>query len=378
MSSRSSRLLSFEFLRGLSRFPGTLLAICLLLIGTSLIVLRSASVTPDGQMLSYMNRQAVWACVGLLVFSVLAFVPYHRLGRRCIVFYALGILCLLAVFVVGTRVNGARRWFTLGTIRVQPSEFMKYALVIVLAHVISRRGQEIKTWGGLAEAGLITSVPFLLVLAQPDLGTALTYLPILFAMVFVAGASWKHLLATIGTGAALTPLVWSFVLRPYQKLRLTAFLNPEDHVRGGAYQTLQSLIAVGSGGVTGRGYMEGTQGPLGFLPERHTDFIFAVVCEDFGFVGGALLLALYAYLICALAQIASQTRDMEGRLLVTGVAAIILVQVAVNVGMALGVAPVTGLTLPLVSYGGSSMVAAMFGFGLAASVARSRATFFGR
>jgi len=226
----------------------------------------------------------------------------------------------------------------------------------------------------------LTAVPLLMVLTQPDLGTSLTYLPILAAMVFVGGARLRHLATLAAAGLAslpvALPLAWAFVLKDYQKLRILAFLDSSGHSLGGAYQTTQSVIAVGSGGLFGRGYMQGTQGPLGFLPERHTDFIYAVVCEDFGLVGGVLLLGLYGYLIATLARIARSCRDLEGRLLVTGVATILATQVGVNVGMALGVTPVTGLTLPLVSYGGSSLVAAMAGFGLAASVARSRVVAF--
>ncbi|RMG12695.1 MAG: rod shape-determining protein RodA, partial [Planctomycetota bacterium] len=189
-------------------------------------------------------------------------------------------------------------------------------------------------------------------------------------------ARWRHLLSLAALGLASAPLAWTFVLRDYQKRRVWAFLSASDHAQDASYQTLQSVIAIGSGGLLGRGFRQGTQGTLGFIPERHTDFIFAVVCEDFGLCGGVLLLGLYAALLCALARIARETRDPEGRLIVSGVATITVFQVVVNVGMTLGVMPVTGLTLPLVSYGGSSLVASMFGFGLAASVARNRVLVF--
>lgn len=368
----SSRVVSFHFLRELARYPGTLLALCLALIGISLVMLQSAGLTPDGRLLPYFSRQIVWASAGLAVFFTLSFVPYDKLGRRWLPIYLLGLIALLLVFVIGTRVNGARRWFAIGTVRIQPSEFMKYAVVIGLAHVVARRGHMIKTWGGLFEAAVLVGIPFTMVAAQPDLGTALTYLPILAAMVFAAGARTKHLVAVGLVALLCVPVAWTCVLKQYQKDRVYAFLDPEAHKDKGSYQTNQSVIAVGAGGLTGRGYKQGTQGTLGFLPERHTDFIFAVVCEDFGLIGGVLLLGLYAYLICTLGRIATTTRDMEGRLIVVGVATVTLTQIAVNVGMALGICPVTGLTLPLVSYGGSSMVASLIGFGLAASVARSR------
>ncbi len=367
-----SGVLSTRALRQLDRFPGTLLGCCLLLLGVSLLVLRSASLTPDGRMLPFVSRQMIWASAGLAVFLVAAHVPYPRITRRTWLFYGLGLLALLAIFVVGTKVNGSRRWFALGPVRVQPSEFMKYVLVIALARVVAGMGPRIQTWRGLAEAGAVAAVPFLMVMAQPDLGTALCYVPILLTTVLVAGARLQHLACVAGAGLASLPLLWAFVLRDYQKDRILSFVDAEANSLGGAYQTAQSVIAIGSGGLFGRGYMQGSQGPLGFLPERHTDFIYAVVCEDFGLIGGVLLLGLYGYLLCTLARIAKSSRDLEGRLLVSGVAAILVTQITVNVGMALGIMPVTGLTLPLVSYGGSSLVAAMAGFGLAASVARTR------
>jgi rod shape determining protein RodA len=368
----------FAMLREAARYPATLLFLCLVLLGISLGAIRSASLTPEGTLMHYAGRQVIWAGLGVVVFVVASFLPYQRLGRRWILVFGAGILALLAVFVIGTRVNGARRWFSLGPIRAQPSEVMKYILVIALAHAVARRGAGMRTWGGLIEAGVITSIPMLLVLLQPDLGTALTYIPIVLAIVIAGGARWKHL-GMIGLGGiAAAPVMWAFVLRDYQKLRILSFLDSSGHAVGGAYQVNQSLLAVGSGGLFGRGYMQGTQGTLGFLPERHTDFIYAVICEDFGLMGGLCVLAIYGYLLCTLAKIARETRDVEGRLLCVGVGAITTMQILVNVGMALGVMPVTGLTLPLVSYGGSSLVASMFGFGLVASVARHKLMIFGR
>jgi len=366
--------LRFSLAKTLDRFPGTLLAICLLLLGVSLLVLRSASLAPDGRMLAYASRQVVWVGIGLGAFFGVALVPYHWVARRSHLLYVAGLVALALVFVLGTKVNGSRRWYSLGPVRVQPSEFMKYALVVVLAHAIALRGAAgIRTWGGLAQAAAITGAPFLLVLAQPDLGTSLTYLPIAAAVVFAAGARLRHLAAIGGAGLAALPLAWLFVLKDYQKMRVRAFLDSEgQHALGGAYQTTQSVIAIGSGGPWGRGYMEGSQGTLGFLPERHTDFVFGVIGEDFGLAGGLAVLALYGYLLCTLGRIAHETRDLEGRLIVVGVGAILTVQVVVNAGMSMGITPVTGLTLPLVSYGGSSLVASMLGLGLVASVARHK------
>ncbi|MCA8924035.1 MAG: rod shape-determining protein RodA [Planctomycetes bacterium] len=373
MSSRAQVVLAREA----SRFPGTLLGVCLLLLAISVVVLKSASLQPDGSLGPYMNRQLVWASVGLATFFGASLIPYPKLGRRAWIVYLVGLAALGAVLFLGTKINGSRRWFDFGVVRVQPSELMKYVLVITLAHVVARRGEEIKTWGGLLEAGVISAIPFGFVMLQPDLGTSLTFIPIAGAIVFAAGARLLHLGLLAAAALASLPLAWLFVFKDYQKDRVLSFLTPTgDRALEGAYQTNQSMIAIGNGGLWGRGYMEGTQGPLGFLPERHTDFVFGVIGEDFGLVGAAALLGLYGYLICVLGQIATRTRDPEGRLLVVGVTAILATQLAVNVGMAMGLTPVTGLTLPLVSYGGSSLVAAMCGFGLAASVARHRVRMF--
>lgn len=359
--------------RELDRFPLSLLLTCGLLLVASLVALASAGLTPDGGSLGWASKQLFWAGLGLLGFLAVSQVPYDALTRRWPLLWGAGLLSLGLVLAVGTKVNGARSWFSLpGGTRLQPSEFVKYALIVALARVVARRGAGIGTWGGLAEAGAVVGVPVGLVLLQPDLGTALTYVPIALAIVLVAGARLRHLALLAGTALAALPVAWLFFLKEYQKLRILSFLDAGEHAQGGAYQVTQGLIAIGSGGLWGRGFCHGTQGPLGFLPERHTDFVFAVVCEDFGLLGGVIVLGLYANLVAVLVQLAHATRDPEGRLIITGVTAVTVVQVVVNVGMVLGVMPVTGLPLPLLSYGGSSLVATLCGFGLAASVARHR------
>lgn len=372
----SVRIDGLALSRELDRFPGTLFGVCLALLGVSLLALHSASLTPDGASLGYAAKQAGWAVAGLVGFLGCSQVPYDKLARRAGVLWGVGLVALALVLVVGTKVNGARSWFALGPVRLQPSEFVKYALVLLLARTVARRGAGIGTWKGLGEAALVAGVPIGLVLLQPDLGTALTYLPILGAIVFAAGARLRHLALVAAAGLAALPVAWLFFLKEYQKLRILSFLDSSEHALGGAYQVTQSVIAVGSGGLFGRGLGQGTQGPLGFLPERHTDFIYAVVCEDFGLVGGLVVLGLYGHLLAALLEIVRTTRDPEGRFIVIGVGSVTLVQVVVNVGMVLGALPVTGLPLPLVSYGGSSLVATLCGFGLCASVARHRTRVF--
>lgn len=359
-------------LRELNHLPGSLLLCCLLLIACSVATIRSASLTPAGDVLPYASRQLLWAIPAVGAFLVTALSPYPRLVRRSPGLYALGLLTLALVVVVGTKVNGARSWFSLGPVRVQPSEFVKYALLLLVARALSRLGERIKTWRGLGEIGLLAGLPVGLIMLQPDLGMALTYLPLVGAPVLVAGARLRHLAALCALGLSSLPVAWLFFLKQYQKLRILAYLDAGAHASGTAYQTEQSLVAIGSGGLTGRGWMHGAHGPLGFLPERHTDFVFGVVGEDFGLIGGMIVLGLYGWLFAELARIAQAARDTEGRMIATGVLALTMCQVGVNVGMALGLCPVTGLTLPLYSYGGSSLVASMLGFGLAASVALNR------
>jgi rod shape determining protein RodA len=310
--------------------------------------------------------------VSWIAFFVVAWIPYDRITKHADAIYAAGAFALVLVLMIGTVVNGSRRWFAIGTIRIQPSEFSKYCLVIFLARMIAREGERLRTWRGLVGPAVATLVPVALVGKQPDLGTALSHVPLLAAMLFAAGARLRHFAIT-GVGAlAMLPVSWFFLLHDYQKQRVLTFLSPEKSASGGAYQQLQSQIAIGAGGLWGKGYEQGTQGQLGFLPFRHTDFIFAVCGEEWGLVGGLALLGLFGVLALGLAVVATRTRDLEGRLIVVGVASVLITHVLVNVGMATGMGPVTGIGLPFCSYGGSSLLANLLGLGLAASVARRK------
>jgi rod shape determining protein RodA len=359
-------------MRALRGMPWLVILPALAIVLWSLLFIRSAAYdAATGGFAPYTERQVEWALVSFAAFIAIAFVPYDRLARGSDWLYAAGLVALVAVLLT-TPVNGSRRWFALGSVRVQPSEFTKYVLVLFLARVIGMQGEKVRTWRGLAPAAAATAAPVALILKQPDLGTALTHVPLLATMLFAAGARLRHF-ATVGAAAAAAlPLAWFFVFQDYQKARVLDFLSPEHAALGGAYQQLQGEIAIGAGGFFGRGFEQGTQGSLGFLPFRHTDFIFAVVGEEWGFVGGAALLVLYGLLVLGLGEVARGTRDIEGRLIVVGVATILVTHVFVNVGMTTGMLPVTGITLPLVSYGGSSLLANLAGLGLAASVGRRK------
>lgn len=359
-------------MRALRGMPWLVILPALAIVAWSLLFIRSAAYDAStGGFAPYMERQVEWGVISLAAFLVIAFLPYDKLTRSSDWLYALGLIALVVVLFTPP-VNGSRRWFAVGSIRVQPSEFTKYVLVLFLARVIAMQGEKVRTWRGLVPPALATLAPVALVLKQPDLGTAMTHVPLLATMLFAAGARVRHF-ATVGAAViAALPLVWFFMLHDYQKQRVYTFLSPESAALGGAYQQLQSEIAIGAGGFLGRGFEQGTQGSLGFLPFRHTDFIFAVVGEEWGFVGAVSLLVLYGLLVLGLGEVARGTRDVEGRLVVVGVATILVTHVFVNVGMTTGVLPVTGITLPLASYGGSSLLANLAGLGLAASVGRRK------
>jgi rod shape determining protein RodA len=325
-----------------------------------------------GQYLNYYLRQLAWMAVGFSAFIAVAVPSYLTCSRWAWALYALGIAGLVAVFVVGSVVNGSRRWIVFGPIQVQPSEFAKIAVVVALAKYLMYRKNFDSAWKLLPPV-LLAAVPMALILKEPDLGTTLLLVPVLGAMLLVSGASKRHLAAAAALGLALAAFSYAFVLKDYQVKRVRAFVTQGSHSKeqkiGEAYQLIQSKIAVGSGGWTGTGWCRGKQNMLNFTPYRHTDFIFAVVGEEWGFAGCAGLLLLYLLIFSLSLSAAARTREPFGRLLVVGLVTLLSVQVFINIGMTLGLAPITGLTLPFVSYGGSSMLSSFIAMGLIANVA---------
>ncbi|MCZ6691636.1 MAG: rod shape-determining protein RodA [Planctomycetota bacterium] len=315
----------------------------------------------------YAEVQVTRIAFGFVCFFIAVLIPYDRIGRHAAVLYVTGLALLLAVFVVGREANGSSRWIPLGFIDLQPSEVMKLALIVALARALRFRDR-IQEWRGLLVPFALTFIPMALILKQPDLGTALIFLPILFVMLFAAGARIRHLALVAGLGLAACPLVYFFGMKDYQRARITAFINPEDSAMGAGYQVLQSLTAVGSGGLAGKGWGQGTQTHLQFLPERHTDFIFAVIAEEWGFLGAGGLLLLFFILFALSLSIAARTREPTGRLMVIGAVTVLATQVAINTAMTVGLMPITGLTLPFVSFGGSSLVVSLVTMGLILNV----------
>jgi rod shape determining protein RodA len=295
-------------------------------------------------------------------------VDYHWLMTHVTPLYLLGVVSLIATFVIGKQVFGSRRWIPLvGGFHLQVSEFVKLVIILLVARYLTElKTEELEIRDLLKLAGLV-AVPMLLVLKQPDLGTSLTYLPALVVGAFLAGLRWKYMIVILVVAILVLPVGWHF-LKDYQKARLESFLNPDKDPRGTGYQMIQSKIAVGHGGMWGTGMTKGTQTQLRFLPVPHTDFIFSAFAEEHGFVGVVFVLALYFVLIMQVVQNAQTAPDRAGMYICMGIAAILLFHVWVNVGMATGRMPVTGIPLPLMSAGGSSMMSIFLMLGLVNNV----------
>ncbi|GGG96546.1 rod shape-determining protein RodA [Silvibacterium dinghuense] len=354
-------------------FDWTLLGFVLLLSIISIFEIYSA--TLHTKFVGFYKSQILWILGGLVAMFIVSAIDYHRLLDIIHWVYGFFLLSLVAVITVGTKVLGARRWIKLpGGIHFQPSEWVKFVLIIaVTRYFVGLSGKEL-TWGDIFKGMALVGVPMLLVLKQPDLGTALTYSPILLAGLFLGGIDWKKAAILILAGLLLVGVAFSSskILKPYQKARLTSFLNPDADPKGGGYQIRQSLIAVGDGGVFGRGALKGTQTQGDFLPIPYTDFIFAAFAEEHGFVGCVLVLLLYFLVLMRLIQNAQTASDLPGTFLIMGVVAVLIFQIAVNVGMVLGLMPVTGIPLPLMSYGGSSVLFTFLALGMVMNVRMSR------
>jgi len=349
------------------RMDWLLFAVMIALVVVGVCFIYSASYRGPGQpMPAFWRMQLVWFGVGLGLYLVVMAVDYRLICQWATLWYALAILLLLLVLVVGVKVYGARRWLGVGRLGIQPAELAKLALIIGLAYYLFHRTPEQRrrastVWSGL----LLMAMPFVLILVEPDLGSAMTLIPITFGMLFVAGARGKHLVLAALLGLCLTPVAW-WHMKKYQRQRLTVFLNPDRDPLGAGWNLNQSLIAVGSGGVTGKGFLQGTQNSLGYLPRTvaPNDFLFSVIAEEKGFVGSAGVVGLYALLLWRGLWIAAHARDRLGMLLATGIVAMLFFHVFVNIGMTIGLMPVTGVPLPLLSYGGSFVLVTMTALGL--------------
>ncbi|MGA8528960.1 MAG: rod shape-determining protein RodA [Acidobacteriaceae bacterium] len=354
-------------------FDWTLLAFVLTLSVISVFEIYSA--TLHTKFHGFQRMQILWILGGLGAMFVMSVIDYHKLLSVIYWLYGFCLVALVAVLAVGTRVNGGKRWIKLpGGAHFQPSEWVKLVLIVLVARYFTTLSGRELTWRDIFKIIGLVAVPMLLVLKQPDLGTALTYTPVLLLGLFLGGIDWKRGGVLVLVVLLSVGVVWKSgkILKPYQKARLTSFMNPDADPRGTGYQILQSKIAVGDGGVFGRGANQGTQTQGDFLPIPYTDFIFAAFSEEHGFVGAILVLLLYFLILMRLIQNAQTAADLPGSFLVMGVAAVLIFQIAVNVGMVLGLMPVTGIPLPLMSYGGSSVLFTFLALGMVMNVRMSR------
>ena len=336
-----------------------------LLIVTSLVIIGSATHvnTASEDRYWYVERQGFFAIANVVIIFIMLNFDYKTLGKFSTVLYGINMIMLLAVMFVGQSALGAQRWIQIGPISLQPSEFSKLIMIIALADMLDKKSGRMHSLRDVIPVFLYVGFPFILVLKQPDLGTSLVFLAILFGMIFVAGIRTKHLMMIFGAGIAFMPIFWHF-LKDYQKQRLTVFIDPNVDPLGSGYHIIQSKIAIGSGMLFGKGLFAGTQSQLNFLPENHTDFIFAVIGEELGFVGAVVILLLYFILLYRGIKIAGSARDNFGTLLATGITSMLAFHLLVNVGMTAGIMPVTGIPLPLMSYGVSALTTNMISVGI--------------
>lgn len=342
---------------------------CLFLIG--LLFVYSAAFHDSGH---YLTKHFFWVFVGFLVLFSVPFIGYRTFLSVSYLLYCISIVLLVAVLVIGKHRLGAQRWLDIGPLAIQPSEFAKLATILAVANYLGANNAWEKKMRVVLTALAMTFIPFILILKQPDLGSASMLIPMVVTLLFLWGISWKWIAFAGLSGAGVVPFLWHF-LKPYQQKRISVFLNPNLDPLGSGYTAVQAKIAVGSGGLLGKGFLAGTQSQLQFVPEHHTDFIFCVLGEEWGFAGALLLLCLYGFLFRAAFQVMSNTTDIKAKLLISGVVAVIFAQLFINIGMTYGLTPITGITLPFISYGGSSFVATAIALGLILSIYKERSIF---
>jgi rod shape determining protein RodA len=358
-------------------FDWTLLGFVIALSLISVFEIRSA--TAMTKFHGFHQKQIVFLLVGMAGMFAISLIDYHKLLSVAYWAYGGSVLCLVGVLIphIGQKVLGARRWINLGGgAHFQPSEWVKLVLILTMARFLWERAGEGRemSWSDVGKCFALIGVPMLLVLKEPDLGTCLTYSPILLMGLFLGNIRFKQAAILVISFALIGGIAWKSgkLLKPYQKARLTAFVDPNNDPKGSGYQIRQSLIAVGSGGIWGKGANHGSQTQGDFLPIPYTDFIFAAFCEEHGFVGAVVILLLYFMILVRLVQNAQLAADPPGTIITMGVMAVTLFQIAVNVGMCLGLMPVTGIPLPLLSYGGSSVIFTFLALGIVMNIRMRR------
>jgi rod shape determining protein RodA len=346
-----------------------LFAVVMLLLLGVLFIFSASSRNAEEALSEMSRRQMVWALVGGACFLGVVLADYRRLDESAWWIYVGGLILLALVFVVGKAKYGATRWISFLGVQVQPSEFAKLGTLVLLASFLSHPSRDTSRWTSFVGALVLLGVPFAMIVQQPDLGTAMTLVPMTLAMLLAAGTPLRYLVGLAIAGLLALPVMW-LLMADYQKDRILVFLDPSRDPLDAGWNTVQSAIAVGSGGLTGKGYLRGTQNILGFLPRTvaPTDFIFSVIAEETGFLGSLTLLLLFAVVAFGGMRAALGARDKFGRLLAVGVTVLVVFHVFVNMAMTIGLMPITGIPLPLVSYGGSFMVCTLAALGVVQSV----------
>ncbi|MCK5032526.1 MAG: rod shape-determining protein RodA [Calditrichia bacterium] len=388
--------------------------IVIVLVCCGLLAIYSATHTGDDNVNDYFSRQLMWAVFGIALMIMINFLSFKMLNRITYTLYGLTIALLILVLFIGKTGQGAERWLVLGSIRIQPSELAKLATILTVSRFLSDKYANVNKLKYLVSTIVLILIPFILIARQPDLGTALVFLALIIPILFWAGLNWFYLfviisplltlilsfnlwafmvlmflititlylskrkiyiavgifLINIGVGIA-TPKIWD-QLHPYQQKRILTFINPEQDPKGAGYQIIQSQVAIGSGGIWGKGYLKGSQTHLRFLPAQHTDFIFSVIGEEFGYFGVVVILSLFLSLLLRLVFIASSVRSQFGSLTVIGVITVIFFHIIINIGMTIGLAPVTGLPLPFLSYGGSFLMINLLMIGVVLNISKNK------
>lgn len=344
-----------------------LITIAIAVVGVVEIYSTNAHTALAGQY----RKQADWIVVGVILSVVISQIDYHVVMEHIAPFFLLGALGLVFLLVGGHAVAGTRRWVQLGGLTFQVSEMMKLVIIVCVAAYFGGRRSQGVSWRDIFALGILAGIPAILVALEPDLGTALTFFPSVAAVLFLAGIRWKQVGTLFLLALMMLPVGWR-VMRPYQRARLMSFTHPKRNTQGSGYQVTQSKLAIGSGGFWGKGIGKGTQSRLGFIPVSHADFIFAAFAEEQGFVGTIVLMLLYFILLIRLLDGALVAGDRAGAYYVAGLASVLFFQVAVNVGMMIGFLPITGIPLPLMSQGGSSVLFTFIGLGLTLSIKMRR------
>jgi rod shape determining protein RodA len=400
----------------LGRYDYITLTIVILLVASGLIAIYSATSGPDYEAYGFFIRQLLWAIFGVMAMIGVSFIPQRIISRFVYPLYIFTVFLLVLVFIVGRVGQGAERWLVIGPVHIQPSELAKLATILAVSKFLSDKYADVNRLKYFSLAIGLILLPFVLIARQPDLGTALVFLALIIPLLYWAGLNWFYIftiviplltmivsfnfwaflglmifislilavsqkkpiviaavfLLNISVGIA-TPYLWN-QLRPYQQQRIKTFINPEKDPKGSGYQIIQSQVAIGSGGIWGKGYLHGTQTHLRFLPAQHTDFIFSVIGEEFGFVGVSSILILFLLLTLRLVHIASTIREQFSSMILVGIATVFVFHTLINIGMTIGMAPVTGLPLPFLSYGGSSLLTNLVMVGIALNIYRHKYT----